>query len=391
MQFSDSFLKQIHTINKHHEEIARLTGENFNIFKILGLSSDELSHTSLIASLLSPKGSHGQGEKFLILFLEEVNIQSFNASNAKVEKEKYINPIDKESKNGGIIDILISDYLNKKIIIENKIYAEDQKNQLLRYSNYDKNAKLFYLTLNGADASQYSLGGLDPESYTRISYRETILNWLKKCKNESANFPLLRETISQYILLIKKLTGQARSQEMENEIIEVIMSDTRNIESAFSIAKNIDELKKRIVITKLLPSLVRIAEENGLEKPVIKGSYLKAHWGFDFAKNEWNNYKLRFKFLAADFKNFIYGFYSENDVENIHEALKSISSTEWKTGQKTRAYKSMENYKDWHHKVFINLCSEQTEKENELLALIDIKTKELLSLGKELQSKGFTL
>ena len=286
------FLKQIYDITKYHENIANITGENFNIFRILGLSTDELSHTSFIASLLNPKGSHGRGEAFLVLFLEEVNIQDFKVLNAKLEKEKNIGPIDREYQNGGQIDILITDNSNNQIIIENKIYAKDQKNQLLRYSNYNKKAKIFYLTLDGTDASPYSLGSLGSESYIRISYSETILKWLEKCRKESASFPLLRETISQYIFLLKKITQQARSQEMGNDIIGTIMSDIKNIESAFSIAKNMKKLKKQIIITKLLPSLKEMAERNELEFSLINDNYFEANWGFDFKKEEWKNYKV---------------------------------------------------------------------------------------------------
>jgi len=41
-----------------------------------------------------------------------------------------------EKTKGGRIDIYIESN-NKYIFIENKIYAEDQENQLLRYRNYN--------------------------------------------------------------------------------------------------------------------------------------------------------------------------------------------------------------------------------------------------------------
>jgi hypothetical protein len=38
--------------------------------------------------------------------------------------------------------------------------------------------------------------------YSLISYKEDILAWLDKCRKEVAVYPLIRETITQYINLI---------------------------------------------------------------------------------------------------------------------------------------------------------------------------------------------
>lgn len=44
-------------------------GENFNMFKILGLSRNETKlHSAFLAELLNTKGSHGLKDKFLIEF-----------------------------------------------------------------------------------------------------------------------------------------------------------------------------------------------------------------------------------------------------------------------------------------------------------------------------------
>ncbi len=49
----------------------RSRGENYNIFQILDLMSDEVRlHSSFIASLLNPKGIHGQNDKYLKAFME---------------------------------------------------------------------------------------------------------------------------------------------------------------------------------------------------------------------------------------------------------------------------------------------------------------------------------
>ena len=67
-----ALLSGVSEIKKKYDEIAILTGENFNVFNILGLSTKEVrTHSAFIAELLNPKGSHGQGDTFLKLFVEQ--------------------------------------------------------------------------------------------------------------------------------------------------------------------------------------------------------------------------------------------------------------------------------------------------------------------------------
>lgn len=100
--------------------------------------------------------------------------------------EHYIGAVTETE--GGRIDILIYNKTNK-VIIENKIFAGDQVNQLLRYYNYDKAAKLYYLTLFGTGPSEESTGKgqlkFDPNNC--LSYASDILQWLEKCRKEAAN------------------------------------------------------------------------------------------------------------------------------------------------------------------------------------------------------------
>lgn len=66
-------------------------GENFNIFNILGVTSDETrTHSAFIAELLDPSGSHGLGNQFLQSFVDTVDCLrswNFDTKSAKVLKE----------------------------------------------------------------------------------------------------------------------------------------------------------------------------------------------------------------------------------------------------------------------------------------------------------------
>lgn len=66
-------LSHISVICRKYEEIAEITGENFNVFKVLGLTTNEVrTHSAFLAELLNPKGSHGCKDVFLKLFVEEL-------------------------------------------------------------------------------------------------------------------------------------------------------------------------------------------------------------------------------------------------------------------------------------------------------------------------------
>ena len=213
-----SLLRQISIKEKEAELTARLTGENFNVFNILSLSTNEVrTHSAFIAELLNPRGSHGQGTLFLDRFLSQFGIagNEFDSNRSKVEIEFHIGGIDTTDSTGGRIDILITDSHAHRILIENKIYAGDQHEQLLRYHRYDPKAALFYLTLSGNEPSEYSTGKQD-FPFRPISYRDDMLKWLNECYKCSVGLPIVRETIFQYICLIRQLTGlTARSKVME--------------------------------------------------------------------------------------------------------------------------------------------------------------------------------
>lgn len=245
-------LNSVSLIKVKYEGIAKETGENYNIFKILGLTTNEVrTHSAFIGDLINPKGSHGFEDKFLNLFLELIERTDLDSKNCVVEIEKHIGGISENYEEGGRIDLIITDKKNHKVvIIENKIYAGDQYKQLVRYNNYHINPTLLYLTLEGGKPSAESTKGLKDEiiaSVKCISYKYEIIKWLEACRNLSGNHVLLRETITQYINLIKFLTKQTNNTKMENEIVTQICLNKNNLESAELIVRNFDNAKTHII------------------------------------------------------------------------------------------------------------------------------------------------
>lgn len=247
-----TLLNSVSEISNKFNEEAKKTGENFNVFSILGLTTNEVrTHTAFLKELLHPKGSHGQGDIFLKLFLEILKIEKFDLKDVEVYKEYATGFINDDYTEGGNLDILIYNGQQQCIVIENKIYAADQKNQLLRYYNfckekYPKNLPvLIYLTLDGRDPSMHSTDGLNFE-LTKLSYQDDIINWLEKCLQINCH-SIVKETIQQYLHLIQSLTNKSKTSMMKNEVLKLISSDVDSFNSAKLIVDSYNNLIKNII------------------------------------------------------------------------------------------------------------------------------------------------
>jgi hypothetical protein len=294
---ADNILVEVNKILIKEKNARIKRGEDFNVFQVLGMESNEnKTHSSFIAALLNPKGSHHLGDLFLRLFVKKLKEvvgdewDNFNSLNtAKIIKEYHISKVDHKNKTGGRIDILIR-IGGKFISIENKIYAGDQENQIERYVNFenDKNT-VFYLTLDGKSyngSTNSTEATISEEDYHCLSYKNHIKEWLEACLLELENKEqhILKASIKQYILLIKKLTGQ-----MENhEYVELKGVIEKNFGAAQAIADNIEQVKNDLLQNfknKLVEKLNILKDKNGndividskVKDGFILSVYLKAH------------------------------------------------------------------------------------------------------------------
>ena len=265
-----NLLHNVEIIQKKYDDIATITGEKFNIFSVMRAESDEVrTHSRVIAEFLNPKGKHSQGSVFLKLFFKEIDClgdikENFDYENAKVLVEEHVGTIDEEYSEGGFIDIVVKDSKHQ-VVIENKIYAGDQKGQLLRYKSKYRDCKLIYLTLNGKEPSEFSykIGNekdLKLDEIILISYGHNIKNWIEKCLEKTHSLPIIRETLKQYLHLIQKLTNQSTNKKMSTEIQNLILD---NYSAAEQIVKDFDNVKHKIcgsiradIINKLKAKLI---------------------------------------------------------------------------------------------------------------------------------------
>lgn len=219
--------------------------ENFNIFTCLMKYSDEENlHSRFISSILDPKGSNGLGFAPIDIILKTLN-SSFQYNQETIEVLPSFSNWSEYKK----IDILLIDRRTKyAIIIENKIYACDSNHadegQLecyyRRIIEEDKipqeNVEVYYLTIDGHEPSEESVSTSSkykdlPDIVRCITYGNEITQWLQQCMQIACNKPYIRETIEQYINLIKEM---ANNTEIEDrlEILKIISKNDDTLASA---------------------------------------------------------------------------------------------------------------------------------------------------------------
>lgn len=316
-------LNQVSTINKKNTEILDATGGRFNIFRICGVNHYENTHSSILAEFLNPQGSHSLKNQFLDAFLETIGksfiLKDFDTTNATVHTE-YVT-------NNGRIDILIKDHKKNAIIIENKIYACDQHEQLKRYDSFAKkhfeHYQIYYLTLFGSEASEQSAGDI---IYHTISYAETIIQWLDKCIALAVRLPLVRETLIQYSNHIKQLTNQDMSNKNQEEITTLLAKfhDLKAIQSIyFSYPKIFDQITKKYFNPKMGDFAEAFAKEKEIELEYLYENSDEYHISFCLRKKNWKeNFYISFEFEKG--KGYYYGIFNGNEHQLSDENRKKL-------------------------------------------------------------------
>jgi len=340
-------------------------GEYYNIFNDLHMMSDEVHlHSSFLATLLDPYGSHGQGDTFLNAFLDMLSIVEkkprviLDSDVVSVEVEKSIGVLNEES--GGRIDLYITDG-KYQVIIENKIYASDQNNQMKRYWNYGMSNisgspfKLIYLTLDGHQPSKVSRGNLNDQDFICLSYKTNVLSWLEKCIEIVSEVPPVRETIMQYIRTIKILTNNDMEQDiiLEREMLQ-ILGKKENIDAVFDIFESKDNLINYIINEVFLPELRTLAERKGFKMQDGQKNWMCEDWaGISFINDQWKYFKLSFEFENRPIGNMIFGFQTHSNEEEIKSWAELVNRYKpYDTGNGW-IYKGFEGHRYWNNREAI--------------------------------------
>ena len=219
-----------------------------NVCKVasrIRLPSDEVNlHSRFISSLLDPQGNHGLGFAPIDIILKTLN-SSFQYDQETIE----VIPSFSNWSEYKEIDILLIDRRTKyAIIIENKINACDSNHgdegQLERYYRRiieedkipQENVDVYYLTIDGHEPSEESVSTSSrykdlPDILRCITYGNEIMRWLQQCMQIACNKPFIRETVAQYINLIKEMINDTEIED-RLEILKIISKNDDTLASA---------------------------------------------------------------------------------------------------------------------------------------------------------------
>lgn len=299
MEELQQLLKDVYEATK---DIKQGEKEPFNVFELCGVWSTEMRHSAILAYLLNPQSSHKFGAVFLKKFYEQIGLNHFIADGSYVETEL--------SFDNGRMDIVISSG-DVAVVIENKIYAGDQKDQLKRYkeewleAQSGKKQALLYLTLDGHEASN-----AEHVDYQRISYRNDILAWLETCIGMATEKPLVKSALEQYKELIKKLTGKDMDPKMEKDITNVVKKSKENYLAAALTAKAFDGIHQEIV-----RNIAVACTPEGMKYDVSHCTSARFA-SFAYSFNTEKQYKLLFEFQQGNYHALYYGLHDLTNKDN---------------------------------------------------------------------------
>ena len=287
--------------------------EPFNVFELCGVWSSEMRHSAILRELLDPQGMHGFKTKFLEAFFKQIGLE-FDPNGCRAKTEvAYSN---------GRMDIVISSG-DVAVVIENKIYAGDQEDQLKRYkeewleAQSGKKQALLYLTLDGHEASN-----AEHVDYQRISYRNDILAWLETCIEMATEKPLVKSALEQYKELIKKLTGEHMDPSMKDAVTSATTANAQNYLAAALTAKAFDGIHQNVLrdIVKEASEETRNEEKEWLCEKEMDwkiGTNNNKQFSISYTPKG-KQYKLFFEFQKGNYQDLYYGLHDLNSDNGPH-------------------------------------------------------------------------
>ena len=307
----EDFFEKIKKFKEIQEQQKKRGLNDFNLLTTVRKYHDEVYlHSAMIGALLNPHGLHYQKTLFLELFLKEIGLHEWGLDLENVS-------VQVEYKD---IDLYITDGV-KHIIIENKIWAEDQECQIIRYINIiieenqetfknlrendvinDDFLRVIYLTAQAKDVPDEHVvsegyisfcGGKDKlkkcsnKDHTKALVKEglknyevryqkndykDILRWLKNSKKQVSNITNLNEAIQQYMDVVKMV-----NKTYEGNVMSLKEYITDN-DLGFGLLKSVvSEYKNMIDIAKeqFISSLKESMKENEYGSKIDKNEPLK--------------------------------------------------------------------------------------------------------------------
>jgi hypothetical protein len=244
----------------------RRLAPDFNVFDFL--APDELRLSSILAWLLSPTASHGQGTLFLAEFLHELELDW---------------PID--GLEGARVDIEVGTPERRRVDlvvrmtgavlgIENKPFAADQPNQVADYLVWlDREAPerrrcLVYLagTLGGIPSEGSIAAAALVDRHAAQQFRATsypaLLPWLARCRG-LCGADSVASFIDAMMRYIRSQFMGVRDMTEREQLVKTVRQSSDNLRSALQVIKAASDIRSSVLST--LEDQIRSTLPNGYD------------------------------------------------------------------------------------------------------------------------------
>lgn len=241
----------IENFRLQREKTELYDSNRFNPFQFM--RTDEMGLSKILAFLLDPKETHGQGDLFLNSFLKYIGKHNFLAyDNIQVCVEKATSENRRH-------DIFIEGFLNHRrhwiVSIENKLrFASDQEEQLKDYRDDLEGYReveycLIYLPVFKEPPSENSI--LKNEWEDLISTKKAILMSAKDLLDWLDNTLIIAPAIKQFSQDLKKFLSEELmgNTETNDDLVNYLMKNENNdaLYSALSVIDSKAQLYENLI------------------------------------------------------------------------------------------------------------------------------------------------
>jgi len=284
---------------------------SFNTLKILKLENHEIRHSNILAWLLNPKENHGLRDYFLRKMMEHLILIDENSNNPQYETvgenlnhslmDSHVYREVKTDKNRYIDLLIVNQQLKSILLIENKFYSTESKNQLDDYFNYiHQTFEGFtiipiYLTLDGEEPSN--------EQYFILTYERI-------------------QSILHTILMLYQ-------DQLSDNVYKFLEDYNQILKEKFY--PNQDQIMQAIDIYRnYKPTIDTLFEETSVLNKVLQ---FESGYQFEFMMKYKNTINYIFKhgqnILSYSFEQFIRQQFHGEVLSNAHPTVPNLVPPEW--------------------------------------------------------------
>ena len=290
---------------------------DFNPFDFI--EPDEMRLSSILAWLLNPEATHGQGGRFLQLFLNRLAAgwRPDACDRVKVKTESWVEE--------GRLDVIVSSG-NRVFVIENKPWAANQPEQLKRYLTHldrlmrdDTTLKpadfpLIYLTADGSAPPDSSICAAERLERTEAgqlhcwSYREHILEWVTQCR-AACRADRVSTFIDEFARYIGKTFAGVADVKMQDQLVEEIVNSAAMVTPAMQVVLAGNAIRDKL-LSKLHGEIAAAVSSEGWIMDWKVSSYSCSGLNIDFSPQLACFFRL--EFYRPNFNDFCYGAFKKD-------------------------------------------------------------------------------